>query len=128
VRAYTPQTGSPLWAIHHAHLRGVTALALSKDDKTLITGGEEGQVRVWSLCGGFQLTPIAIMKEHIGPVTGLRMRSDDKEVASSSGDGSIIIWDLKKFIRRTLVLQDTLFLDVAWHPSECQVNMCNFLI
>ena len=61
------------------------------------------------------------MKEHIGPITGLRMRSNDEEVASSSGDGSIIIWCLKKFIRKALVLQDTLFLDVCWHPAECQV-------
>jgi len=62
------------------------------------------------------------MKEHLGPITGLRMRSNDEEVASSSGDGSIIIWCLKKFIRRALILQDTLFLDVAWHPAECQVS------
>jgi len=85
-----------------------------------VTGGEEGQVRVWSLCPQ-QLTPIHIMKEHIGPVTGLRMKSDDCQVATSSGDGSIIIWCLQKFIRLSLILQDTLFLDVAWHPSECQV-------
>lgn len=62
------------------------------------------------------------MKEHLGPVTSLRMKSDDKEVVSSSGDGSIIIWCLKKFIRKAVVLQDTLFFDVAWHPSECQVS------
>lgn len=49
------------------------------------------------------------------------MRCDDSEVATSSGDGSIIIWCLKKFIRKVLILQDTLFLDVAWHPSECQL-------
>ncbi len=83
--------------------------------------GEEGQVRIWSICPQ-QLTPIHIMKEHIGPVTGLRMKSDDTQVATSSGDGSIIIWCLKKFIRISLILQDTLFLDVAWHPSECQVG------
>jgi WD40 repeat protein len=49
------------------------------------------------------------------------MKNDDTECATSSGDGSIIIWCLKKFIRISLVLQDTLFLDVAWHPSNCQV-------
>jgi len=120
IRTYTPQSGSPLWVIHHAHLRGVSALAITSDNRRLISGGDEGQVRVWSLCPQ-QMTPIGIMKEHLGPVTGLRMRGDDTEVASSSGDGSIIIWDLEKFVRRALVLQDTLFLDVAWHPSECQI-------
>jgi hypothetical protein len=50
------------------------------------------------------------------------MKSDNLEVATSSGDGSIIVWCLKKYIRKALILQDTLFLDVAWHPSECQVS------
>jgi len=120
VRTYSVQSATPLWVIHHAHLRGVTALGISRDDRMLVTGGEEGQVRIWSLCPQ-QLTPIHIMKEHIGPVTGLQMKSDDSQVATSSGDGSIIIWCLKKFIRVSLILQDTLFLDVAWHPSNCQV-------
>lgn len=120
VRTYTPQTGSPLWLINHAHQRGVTGVVTTPDDRFLVTGGEEGQVRIWSLCP-YQLTPIAIMKEHIGPVTGLRMKSDGEQVASSSGDGSVIIWCMKKYIRLALILQDTLFLDVAWHPSTCQL-------
>ena len=122
IRTYTPQTGSPLWIIYHAHIRGVTAVAIYNSGERLVTGGEEGQVRVWALCPQ-QQTPIAIMKEHIGPITGLRMKSDDSQVVSSSGDGSIIIWCLEKFVRKTLVLQDTLFMDVAWHPSECQVQL-----
>lgn len=120
VRTYTPQTGSPLWSINHAHQRGVTALVTTPDDRFLVTGGEEGQVRLWSICP-YQLVPVAVMKEHIGPVNGLRMRGDGKQVVSSSGDGSVIIWCMEKHIRLALMLQDTLFLDVAWHPSYCQV-------
>lgn len=96
-------------------------MAFTPDDKFLATGGEEGQVRIWSMCP-YQLTPVAIMKEHIGPVTGLRMKSDGCQVASSSGDGSVIIWCMQKYIRLALMLQDTLMLDVAWHPSNCQVE------
>ncbi|KAK6938671.1 WD40 repeat [Dillenia turbinata] len=33
----------------HAHYRGVTCLALSDDDSLLISGAEDGHVRVWSL-------------------------------------------------------------------------------
>jgi len=33
----------------HAHFRGVTCLVFSEDDSLLISGSEDGSVRVWSL-------------------------------------------------------------------------------
>jgi WD40 repeat protein len=39
VRTYSVQSATPLWVIHHAHLRGVTALGISSTDRTLVTGG-----------------------------------------------------------------------------------------
>lgn len=39
VRTYSVQSATPLWVIHHAHLRGVTALGISRDDRMLVTGG-----------------------------------------------------------------------------------------
>jgi len=44
VRAFTPLTGKLMYIIHNAHNKGVSALALTKDDKVLVSGGGEGQV------------------------------------------------------------------------------------
>jgi WD40 repeat protein len=49
IRAHESDTGSPLWLIDNAHRGGVTALVLSHNQRYIMTGGGEGDVRVWEL-------------------------------------------------------------------------------
>ena len=44
VRAFTPQTGSQMFTIHNAHNKGVSAVAITKDNSKVVSGGGEGQV------------------------------------------------------------------------------------
>lgn len=68
VRAFTPQTGKLLWVINDAHTKAVTALTMSSDGTRLVTGGADGQLRVWRL-GRDSQQMIVSMKEHKGTET-----------------------------------------------------------
>ena len=47
IRAFGPQSGKLLFTIHDAHHGAVTAIAGTADSARILSGGEEGAVRVW---------------------------------------------------------------------------------
>lgn len=49
IRSHDADTGQLLWSIDHAHAGGVTSLALSHNQRFIVTGGVEGELRVWEL-------------------------------------------------------------------------------
>lgn len=51
IRAFTPESGSLMYQIENAHKSGVTAIATAGDQKHIISGGGEGEVRVWEVSG-----------------------------------------------------------------------------
>ena len=64
IRAFTPQTGKPMYTINDSHNKGVTAIATTSDSTRIVSGGGEGEVRVWQLPNVH--TYIGSMKEHKG--------------------------------------------------------------
>ncbi|KAG1940756.1 cilia- and flagella-associated protein [Pimephales promelas] len=120
IRVFTPETGKLNLIIHNAHSMGVTAIAATNDCKWIVSGGGEGQVRVWEI---FQKSYrlIATMKEHKARVNCIKIKSNDKECVTASSDGACIIWDLVRFGRNQMVLSNTLFSVVCYHPEEYQI-------
>lgn len=57
---------------------------------TLVTGGSDGSVRVWSLD---TYSPIHRLAAHDNSVTSLQF--DDTRIVSGGSDGRVKIWDLK---------------------------------
>ena len=47
IRAFSPETGKLLYEIVDAHPKSVTAMATTADCTRIVSGGKEGQVRVW---------------------------------------------------------------------------------
>ena len=72
IRAFTPESGRLIYQIENAHKSGVTAIAAVGDEKRIISGGGEGEVRVWEIGGsGKQKGSITgtlkgAIKEHTG--------------------------------------------------------------
>ncbi|XP_065179655.1 cilia- and flagella-associated protein 52-like [Sycon ciliatum] len=120
IRAFFPESGKPMWTIEDAHNKGVTALCATKDSRRVVSGGGEGQVRVWNITKTYQRMADA-MKEHKGPITMIKVRKDGSECVSASVDGSCIIWDLGRFVRNQVIFASTLFQNVCYHPTECQI-------
>ena len=121
IRAFTPQTGRPLWTIEDAHIGGVTALASSSDGRRLVSGGEGGHVRVWSVSASGAHRMLASMKEHQQRVNCLVLSADDESAVSASNDGSCIVWSLSRFARVSCLLAPTQFKSVAYHPDYAQL-------
>ncbi|KAJ8898214.1 hypothetical protein PR048_003574 [Dryococelus australis] len=120
VRSFTPQTGRPIYHIHKAHGRGISALAVTKSGKNLVTGGCDGQVQVWRITPTAQ-TQLGVMKQHKGPVSSLQLSPDNNNVVSSSTDGTCIIWDIVRLIRLQTLFSNTQFMCACYIPSGSQV-------
>ncbi|XP_065900088.1 cilia- and flagella-associated protein 52-like [Dysidea avara] len=120
IRSFYPESGRLMYTIQNAHNKGVTAIAITSDSKRIISGGGEGQVRVWEVSSQLQTMKEA-MKEHKGAVTCIKVRHNDQECVSASSDGTCIIWDLVRFVRNQVIFANTLFRAVCYRPDECQI-------
>jgi len=120
IRAFLPQSGKLLYAINDAHKNGVTAMAVSSDCGRIVSGGMEGEVRVWRI-GQQTQTMDASLKEHRNRVWCIKIRADDSQAVSASADGSCIIWDLSTKTRSLCLFESTLFKSIAYHPDESQL-------
>jgi WD40 repeat protein len=120
VRAFLPQSGKLLYVINDAHKNGVTALAVTSDSGRIVTGGMEGEVRVWKI-GRQTQTMDASLKEHRGRVWCIIINGSDEQAVSASSDGSCIIWDLKTKTRSLCLFESTMFKNIVYHPDESQL-------
>ncbi|XP_033214213.1 cilia- and flagella-associated protein 52 isoform X2 [Belonocnema kinseyi] len=123
IRAFTPQTGRLLFAICNAHLKAVSAVVITKDGKTVVSAGSDGQVRIWNIKPDVQRL-VCVLKEHRGPVTSLYIASNDKEVISSSIDGTCIIWDIGQCARKQVLVGNTMYMAAIFSPNNFQVITC----
>ena len=66
-------------SFHGVFLQGVTALACTSDSRRVLSGGGEGQVRIWDVSAQGHCMREAL-KEHKGAVTCIKIRRNDEEV------------------------------------------------
>lgn len=94
-----------------AILQGHTSLVgqLQMRGNTLVTGGSDGSVRVWSL---EKMAPIHRLAAHDNSVTSLQF--DDTRVVSGGSDGRVKVWDLKTGV---LVRELTAPADAVWRVA-----------
>uniref|UniRef100_A0ABK0L4C2 Cilia- and flagella-associated protein 52 n=1 Tax=Rattus norvegicus TaxID=10116 RepID=A0ABK0L4C2_RAT len=120
IRAFAPESGRLMYTINSAHRIGVTAIATTSDCKRIISGGGEGEVRVWQI--GCQTQKLEeALKEHKSSVSCIRVKKNNEECVTASTDGTCIIWDLVRLRRNQMILANTLFQCVCYHPEEFQI-------
>ncbi|CAH0397744.1 unnamed protein product [Chilo suppressalis] len=120
IRAFTPLTGRLIYCIYNTHNKGTSALDMTNDGRTLISGGCEGQVRVWDIKPECQSLK-KVLKEHKSPVSAIQVSPNNTEAVSAGTDGSCIIWDLISLSRRQVMYANTLFMCVCFEPQGCQL-------
>ncbi|OMJ75837.1 hypothetical protein SteCoe_24939 [Stentor coeruleus] len=120
LRAFLPQTGKLMYVINDSHRHGVTALIGTIDSARIVSGGMEGEVRIWRI-GKQTQTMEASMKEHRGRVWAIQLNKTNDLAVSASSDGSCIVWDLKTHTRLTCLFESTMFKQVLYHPDESQI-------
>lgn len=85
-----------LWRMLHnerATLRGHSGkvcVAISPDGKTIATGSEDHQIRLWD---ADTQGPKRAWKGHENVITSVAFSPDGKTLATGSADGTVILWD-----------------------------------
>ncbi|NXU47301.1 CFA52 protein, partial [Turnix velox] len=120
IRAFTPETGRLMYVINHAHSLGVTAIAATTDCKRIVSGGGEGQVRIWEI-GERTQKLLEVLKEHVCAVSCIQIKKDDQECVTTSLDKTCIIWDIVRYARKQMFLANTVFKCVCYHPEGYQI-------
>ncbi|KAA6403443.1 MAG: hypothetical protein EZS28_001035 [Streblomastix strix] len=84
----------------HARIEvpNVSSVTKFQNSLAIVSGGSEGQVRLWKLNRDDQQL-VATMKEHRMAVTAAWVTQDDLECVSSGSDGYILTYSLTRHIR-----------------------------
>eukprot|EP00617_Octactis_speculum_P023926 CAMPEP_0185769252 /NCGR_PEP_ID=MMETSP1174-20130828/53472_1 /TAXON_ID=35687 /ORGANISM="Dictyocha speculum, Strain CCMP1381" /LENGTH=614 /DNA_ID=CAMNT_0028454245 /DNA_START=34 /DNA_END=1875 /DNA_ORIENTATION=- len=92
IRSHHSDTGEDLWTIDCAHRGGVTAAVLSGNERFIMTGGQEGDVRIWEVR---TRELVSHLKIHTSVITDVKLYDDDFHALSCSRDRAILCWDLQ---------------------------------
>lgn len=98
-----------------AHIGSFTAIAASPDGKHVATGGNDGEVKLWST-STWQL--ISASQRHRGGITSITWNPNSREFASSGGDGMLLIHSLETVGPDTRVTIDQLDRKFAWTSNN----------
>jgi periodic tryptophan protein 2 len=98
------------------HADAVNAVAFSPDGQSLVTGGEDAKVKLWSAASGFSY---ATFTAHEAPISALAFSGSGQAILSASLDGTVRAHDLLRYRNfRTLTTPSpTQLLSLAVDPS-----------
>ncbi|HEY9742041.1 MAG TPA: tellurite resistance TerB C-terminal domain-containing protein, partial [Coleofasciculaceae cyanobacterium] len=80
------------WRCIHTLKHSANSLTISSDGKTLITGGKDGEIKLWNLATGELLNTLS---GHSSSVESVAIASTSQIFVSGSGDSTIKLWNLK---------------------------------
>ncbi len=73
-----------------AHSASVTAVSFAEDGTLILSGGDDGRVKVWDATGKL----LAELKGHDGGVRSVAMLNGGRWATTASGDGTVKLWDV----------------------------------
>lgn len=79
IQALNWRTGDRLFSLN-GHTAPITAIALSQDGKTLVSGSRDRTIKIWNAATGEEQTTLS---GHCSPITAIALSADGQTVASS---------------------------------------------
>jgi len=76
----------------NAHQGDVWSVAISTDGQTIVSGGDDGTVKMWNRLGQQIAEPF---KGHQGFVSSVAISTDGQTILSGGDDGTVRMWDIK---------------------------------
>ncbi|XP_031370083.1 cilia- and flagella-associated protein 52 isoform X3 [Apis dorsata] len=123
IRGFALNGGKLLFEINGAHTKSVSTITITNDDSKLISGGCDGQVRIWNAKSEIRYL-LQVLKEHRGPITSLQVSPDNENLISSSTDGTCILWNLRNFTRKFMLRGNTMYMATCFVPNGVQILTC----
>ncbi|CAD7929681.1 unnamed protein product [Amoebophrya sp. A120] len=99
IKGFDAVQGAGLWKIDNTHKKGVSTLALARNMRFVVSGGVEGDLRVWETKTKEMITH---MKEHVGRINQTELFTNDQYAISCSRDRCLLTWDLRAERRLTM--------------------------
>ncbi|KAH7886860.1 WD40-repeat-containing domain protein [Phlebopus sp. FC_14] len=69
----------------------VRSIAFSPDGKSVVTGADDGEIRLWDVASGLQVGET--LKGHSSTVLSVAISKDGTRIASGGVDGKVMLWD-----------------------------------
>ena len=83
-----------------AHTDPVTCVAITSDDKYIVSGSWDNTVRIWNLQSKTQKS---VLQGHTKWVTSVSITSDNKYIVSASNDDTVRIWNIEQEIQEGVI-------------------------
>lgn len=90
IRVWDFATHQERFTLQQAHSAAVSALAVSPDQQHIVTGDEQGSVRVWNAANG---QPLYSLDGHTNKIRLLGFSSNGRRLMVAGQDGLITVWD-----------------------------------
>ena len=87
---FTAPGGSELMTLE-GHTRSVIVVGVTNDN-LIISGSEDGTLRVWDFKSG---NCLHVLKGHSSPITALGLASEKRIIISGTDNGTVKIWDIE---------------------------------
>eukprot|EP00877_Chromochloris_zofingiensis_P012257 jgi/Chrzof1/7285/Cz02g17240.t1 len=117
LRVWNPKTGECTSSIqgHPFHEDGLTCLSVHSDGAAVITGAQDGSLRVTNIHNSRVL---ASPQGHTDSVESVGFSPHLPLSASAGMDGKLVIWDATGFSERGVCQHDQGVTRLCWHPHQ----------
>src|SRR6185436_18265905 len=82
-------TPVPVPVVQIGHTGQITALAISPNNRIIVSGGDDGTLRYWDRVEGILLN---VIRAHTESVRTVSISPDGRIVASGGGDRAVRLW------------------------------------
>ncbi len=93
--AHATEEAPPFYNDRLLHEGFVTSMALSPDERLLVTGADDGQVRVWDTQTGLLLYRFIQSRDALAPFVGADFAPDGDHVISWDSNGERRVWTIE---------------------------------